>query len=122
MRSRRWLLALAFPLAVTLPLLPAADEKAPAAKQAPPITWKKTEGQIAYCTPGKGPTDLWEMHPISAASQPGKKPVPGTFRYSHGLGVGDVNGDGKADVICTDGWWEQPARVEDKPWKFHAFK
>jgi hypothetical protein len=58
------------------------------------------------------------MHPISEPSQPGK-PVPGTFMFSHGLGVGDVNGDGRKDVICTGGWWEQPEGGKDKTWTFH---
>jgi hypothetical protein len=54
-----------------------------------------------------------------AATVPGKI-IPGTFRFSHGLGVGDVNGDGRLDVICTGGWWEQPAKPDGKtPWKFH---
>jgi hypothetical protein len=79
---------------------------------------KENEGQMAYFTPGKDPTALWEMHPISEPGLKGR----GTFRYSHGLGVGDLNGDGRADVLCTDGWWEQPAKVEGQPWKFHAFK
>ena len=32
-----------------------------------------------------------------------------------------MNGDGRADVICTGGWWEQPAdaKTTDKAWKFH---
>ncbi|QVL32014.1 VCBS repeat-containing protein [Telmatocola sphagniphila] len=88
------------------------------------------EGQMAYFTPGKDPTALWEMHPISEPSTPptikdGKpvpgtgKVIPGTNRFSHGLGVGDVNGDGRLDVICTDGWWEQPKEKSDKPWVFH---
>ncbi len=48
------------------------------------------------------------------------RPIPGTFRFSHGLGVGDVNGDGRLDVICTNGWWEQPEKPDGKtPWKFH---
>jgi hypothetical protein len=78
----------------------------------------ENEGQMAYFTPGKDPTSLWEMHPVSAPSRPGK-PVPGTFRYSHGLGVGDLSGDGRLDVLCTDGWWEQPAQQNGHPWKFH---
>jgi hypothetical protein len=81
---------------------------------------KDNQGQMAYFTPGKDPTQLWEMHPISEPSVEGKPPVPGTFRFAHGLGIGDVNGDGRLDVICTAGWWEQPAQVEEgKAWKFH---
>jgi hypothetical protein len=79
---------------------------------------KENEGQMAYFTPAKDPTQLWEMHPISEPSTKGHI-IPGTFRFSHGLGVGDVNSDGKLDVICTNGWWQQPTKVEDKPWKFH---
>jgi hypothetical protein len=79
---------------------------------------KENEGQMAWFAPGKDPTQLWEMHPISEPSKPGK-PAPGTFRFSHGLGVGDMNGDGRPDVLCTDGWWEQPEKDEGKPWTFH---
>src|SRR5262249_28166982 len=67
---------------------------------------KEHEGQMAWFTPGKDPYELWEMHPISEPSSPGHE-IPGKFRFSHGLGVGDVNGDGRLDVICTKGWWEQ---------------
>ena len=92
---------------------------------------KSSEGQMAYFTPGKDPTKLWEMHPISEPSTPPKiengkpvpgtgKEIPGTQRFSHGLGVGDINGDGRKDVICTQGWWEQPEKADGKtPWKFH---
>jgi hypothetical protein len=83
---------------------------------------KNNEGQMAYFTPGKDPTALWEMHPISEPSKPGQ-PVPGTDRFAHGLGVGDLNGDGRLDVICTGGWWEQPKAPDGKtPWKFHPTK
>jgi hypothetical protein len=82
---------------------------------------KETEGQMAYFTPGKDPTALWEMHPISVPSQPGRE-VPGTRKFSHGLGVGDINGDGRLDVICTDGWWEQPEKQDGNPWTFHPAK
>ena len=81
---------------------------------------KDNEGQMAWFTPGKDPAQPWEMHPISEPSQPGK-PIPGTFRFSHGLGVGDLNRDGRKDVICTDGWWEQPesGRKSGTAWTFH---
>jgi FG-GAP-like repeat len=87
---------------------------------------KENMGQMAWFAPGKDPTQPWEMHAISVPSEPGKE-VPGTQRYSHGLGVGDVNGDGRLDVICTGGWWEQPPEASSpsasqKPWQFHPAK
>lgn len=71
------------------------------------------EGQMAYFTPGKDPTQKWTLHPVSGLK------APCTGRFSHGLGAGDVNGDGRLDVLCTDGWWEQPAKLDGKPWTFH---
>src|SRR5262249_44486440 len=79
---------------------------------------KDHEGQMAWFAPGKDPTQPWKMHPISVPSAPGQE-IPGTFRFAHGLGVGDVNGDGRLDVICTKGWWEQPEKDDGQPWKFH---
>jgi hypothetical protein len=80
---------------------------------------QENQGQMAWFAPGSDPTLPWEMHPISEPSRPGKE-IPGTFRYSHGLGAGDINGDGRLDVICTAGWWEQPVTDDGKtPWRFH---
>jgi hypothetical protein len=79
---------------------------------------KENEGQMAYFSPEDDPTKLWKMHPVSEPSSKGHA-IPGTHRFAHGLGAGDVNGDGKLDVLCTAGWWEQPAKLDDKPWKFH---
>lgn len=54
-----------------------------------------------------------------AISEPGDPHKNGTFKYYHGLGTGDVNGDGRQDVIIPHGWWEAPKDLGDRPWKFH---
>ena len=69
--------------------------------------------QMAYFSRGSDPQARWSTHPISV---PG---APGCRRYSHGLGVGDVNGDARLDVLSANGWWEAPAAAA-AAWKFHA--
>lgn len=62
--------------------------------------------------PVKGDTD-WKRFAI------GEKNVPGTDIQGHGLGYGDINNDGRRDVIVKDGWWEGPADVKQPSWIFH---
>ncbi|MEX2215793.1 MAG: FG-GAP and VCBS repeat-containing protein [Phycisphaeraceae bacterium] len=59
------------------------------------------------------------------ATQPftvrGLSPKGGWQRFTHGYGFGDVNGDGRMDILEKDGWWEQPASLEGDPqWKRHV--
>ncbi len=47
----------------------------------------------------------------------------GYQRYTHGIGAGDINGDGRIDIIEVGGWWEQPEKLDDgKLWKKHPAK
>lgn len=69
-------------------------------------------GQMAIARPSDDPYALWDLLPISTPK------APGTNRFSHGLGVGDINGNGRNDVVVPEGWWEHPADGRT-PWKFH---
>lgn len=69
---------------------------------------------MAYLTPEEAPEKPWRIHRISVPS------APGTMKYDHGLGIGDVNGDGRADVVVPAGWWEAPPDRTLDNWKFHA--
>ncbi|MCA9059226.1 MAG: VCBS repeat-containing protein, partial [Planctomycetaceae bacterium] len=47
----------------------------------------------------------------------------GTFKYYHGLGAGDMNGDGHRDILICHGWWESPGNLGgDKSWTFHPIR
>jgi hypothetical protein len=38
----------------------------------------------------------------------------------HGFAFGDVNGDGREDVLCEIGWYERPEGAPfARPWKYH---
>lgn len=76
----------------------------------------QTDGKFGYSTPDSAdPTKPWTFHAIS--------PKGDRQRFTHGLGVGDVNGDGKADFLEKNGWWEQPADLSGDPeWKHHPFQ
>jgi hypothetical protein len=39
--------------------------------------------------------------------------------YGHGIGVGDVNGDGRNDILTQSGWLEAPPDPRTGNWKFH---
>lgn len=40
-------------------------------------------------------------------------------KNGHGLGFGDINGDGRGDFIVHNGWLEAPVRPFNDPWVFH---
>lgn len=69
------------------------------------------EGQMRYARPDPAnPTGTWVVHNVSERG----------LSTAHGVGVGDVNGDGRMDIVNPFGWWEQPATRTSATWPFHA--
>ncbi len=60
--------------------------------------------------------EKWVFTPIS---EPGDPNQNGTFKYYHGLGTGDVDKDGRLDVIIPHGWWQAPEKRDSGVWAFH---
>jgi hypothetical protein len=71
-----------------------------------------SQGAMSYATyDPANPTAVWTVHKIS----------PAGVAYGHSGGVGDINGDGRLDILQTAGWWEQPATYtsSDQMWTYH---
>lgn len=78
-----------------------------------------SRGQLGYAEiDWANPTGKARFRPITPKSPENDKKY---FRYTHGYGAGDVNDDGRVDILVREGWFEQPADTkEDKDWAFHA--
>ena len=72
-----------------------------------------SKGQLGYARRDPAqPATPWTFHPVARHE--------GWQRFTHGLGFGDVNGDGRPDLLAAEGWWEQPAALAGDPaWQFH---
>jgi hypothetical protein len=78
-------------------------------------TSDKSGGNIGYAKlDPKNPKAEWKWNNISGA--PDKR----FQRFTHGIGYGDINGDGRVDILEARGWWEQPAKWDGvTPWTLH---
>ncbi len=78
-----------------------------------------TGGRLGYFTfDVKNPTAEWKFHPVSG---------PGHGRYTHGIGIGDITGDGRPELLEANGWWDRLDVLdgdgrEQWTWRFHAQK
>lgn len=75
------------------------------------------EGRWGWIQPHAGqPKKPWQFNAIGDQHD--------WSQFYHGQGIGDINADGRPDIIINDGWYEQPAEAarnsSGKEWKFHA--
>jgi hypothetical protein len=73
--------------------------------------------QIVWLQAPLNPGDTqWKCFPISAEN------VPGTERFSHGIGLGDVDNDGLNDVVIAEGWFKGQTDKTKGNWEFKPTK
>ncbi|GIX00780.1 MAG: hypothetical protein KatS3mg111_4112 [Pirellulaceae bacterium] len=76
--------------------------------------WVPTNPLVAWRFHRADPTGGKERPPIEM------KPYRVGESTGHGFGVGDVNNDGRDDILVGTGWYEcPPDRSLESPWKFH---
>ena len=100
---------------VALPVDNESPTFGPLFAKGPPALVYMSGGFLGYAVMNpKDPVRPWTFHAVS--------PQRNWQRFTHGLGFGDVNGDGLNDILEKDGWWEQPASLAGDPvWKQHKF-
>ena len=87
-------------------------------KANPVVVWKFVATTGAESVTGK---DEPPAETGMIATQALEKHVVGINGNGHGMGFGDINNDGREDILVADGWYERPeGDALTKTWDFHA--
>lgn len=72
-------------------------------------------GKYGYYSAGDNATAAWTWNPVTEDKACGG-------RFTHAMGVGDVNQDGKLDILDRAFWWEHPkSTIDGVVWKKHRW-
>lgn len=80
------------------------------------------DGRLDLLPNGRDFAAWWEIVPATRAGA-----APSFVRHDlpreivgHGIGSGDVNGDGRSDLVGPGGWLEAPVNRRQDPWHWHG--
>lgn len=73
-----------------------------------------TEGTLGFAIRDDAdPTAAWHFTPISDEEWE-------WGAFTHGLGIGDIDGDGLEDIMKKEGWWKNPGNDSlNSIWEYH---
>jgi hypothetical protein len=75
---------------------------------------------VVHCWVTKDPLVAWRLTKSPDGAPTAVRIVLGESGCGHGYAVGDVNGDGRQDILCAAGWYERPAGDPfAQPWRLH---
>lgn len=81
------------------------------------------DGRLDVLPNGTGFAAWWELVPPDAGTGQGPRWIRHDLPEEisgHGVGFGDVNGDGRGDIVGPRGWLEAPAEPRSGRWVFHG--